>query len=283
MSSPRKAFTLLELLVVLSLLALLGVLLLPALASTQTNSQKTTCLNNLKQIGLAFRTWEGGHGGKYPMAVAAASGGASDFLSHNNGSASPNGATASLCPGMAFLVMSNQLSSAKVLFCPTDNFHTLNNGYATNFSYQDLLGVQAPVGGGRPSTQVGENAIAGSKISYFVNGDATEANPQDILTGDDNIGNGGLSSTAPGAFHFGGSAVSISCPLAVNGVTSLGITSAAYGPAAYWSWTANDFHRQSGNLGMADGSCQSTTITGLHYYLGHSTNAAPAEAINFMP
>jgi hypothetical protein len=39
----------------------------------------------------------------------------------------------------------------------------------------------------------------------------------------------------------------------------------------------------SGNLGMADGSCQSATIAGLHYYLSNSTNSAPFEAVNFMP
>jgi len=288
MNLQKKAFTLIELLVVLALIALLGAMLLPALASSATNSQKMTCLNNLKWVGLAFRSWEGSHGGRYPMAVSASSGGAWDWLSHSGASATPTAPTGGvLCPGMAFMVMSNELSTPKVLHCPSDNVHTMNSGYATNFSYGDLLGIATPSGvSSKPTTQVGELASAASKISYFINGDATEANPQNVMTGDDNIGNtysGTATASAPASYRFGASVNANTCNQAANGVTSVGITSVAYGGAAFWSWTANDFHRQSGNLGMADGSCQSATTSGLHYYLNQSTNSVPAEAVNFMP
>ena len=176
----------------------------------------------------------------------------------------------------------------KVLFCPSDNIHTANNGYATNFSYPDLLDIATPAHNGTPAVQLGENPFnppSNSKISYFVNGDATEVNPQDILTGDDNIGNNGVgtSSTAVANYRFGASLYGNTCAQAANGVTSIGITSTAFGPASYWSWTANDFHRGAGNLGLTDGSCQWVTVSGLHNYLSNSTNSAPAEAINFMP
>jgi hypothetical protein len=188
---------------------------------------------------------------------------------------------------MAFMVMSNELSTPKVLYCPSDNVHTMNNGYATNFSYTDLLGIATPAVNGKPAVQVGEPAggTAASKISYFINGDATEANPQDVMTGDDNIGNNGVGTSASGVanFRFGASLTANTCNAAVNGTTSVGITDTAFGPAGYWAWTANDFHQKSGNLGMADGSCQSATISGLHNYLNNSTNSASAEAINFMP
>jgi prepilin-type processing-associated H-X9-DG protein len=50
----RAAFTLMELLVVLATVALLAVMVLPALAATKPNSKLFLCMNNLKQLALAW-------------------------------------------------------------------------------------------------------------------------------------------------------------------------------------------------------------------------------------
>jgi hypothetical protein len=182
---------------------------------------------------------------------------------------------------MAFMVMSNELSTAKILFCPSDNIHP---NPATNFSYGDLLDVAVPVAGGSPAAQQGEvSSTASSKISYFINGDATEANPQDIMTGDDNVGNNGAtSSSATAGYRFGASATSESIAGAASTATCVGITTTAFSGSPWWSWTPNDYHQKAGNLGLADGSVQGATISGLHSYLSNSTNNG-GEAINFMP
>jgi prepilin-type N-terminal cleavage/methylation domain-containing protein len=257
----QSAFTLIELLVVIAIIAILAAMLLPALAAAKRKAQKISCTNNLKQVGLSTRIWEGDNNDRYPMAVGTASGGASEFLQHGN-----TAAVKGVNPGMVFMVMSNELSTPKIVYCPSDSYHS---GAATNFNFGDVLGAN-----GYPAGKQGGIG----KISYFIAGDATESDPQAVMSGDLNIGSAGTTANAPAGNAFTVPANSTTPNNPIGTYT----TSTSYGQAnGAWSWTQNDFHQKSGNLCLADGSVQSATISGLHTYLQNATNSAALPSYNF--
>jgi len=144
----NHALTLTEVLVVIFVIAFAVALLLPALAAAKRKHARIGCVSNLKQIGIAYRLWEGDNNDKYPMAVSVTNGGAMELVATGNVAA-------------CFRVMSNELSTPKLLICPADTNHIAATNFATGFS--------------------------GANISYFVNPDAAETYPQMILDGDDNL------------------------------------------------------------------------------------------------
>lgn len=146
-NQQKYALTLVEVLVVIAVLALVALILLPALAASKRKSARLGCENNLKEIGIAYRVWEGDNGDKYPMFVSVTNGGAMESIITGN-------------VVMCFQVMSNELSTPRILHCHEDLERVGTNSFAM---------------------------LASSNISYFVNLDATEAHPQMLLLGDDNF------------------------------------------------------------------------------------------------
>lgn len=151
MNRSRKsvqALTVVELLIIVAFLAILAAMFLPALARSQARSSRINCPNNLKQIGLAFKTWALDNKDRYPMRVPVAEGGTMELV--EGGSVYPH-----------FQVLSNELSTPKILVCPSDS----NRASATNF-VPDL-----------PDTN----------LSYFVGVDVPGEAPGEILAGDRNL------------------------------------------------------------------------------------------------
>jgi len=73
-NSAKKSFTLIELLVVIGIISILAALLTPALSRAKESARRTTCLNNLKQIGTAAQMYANENSDKFPLTPAATSG-----------------------------------------------------------------------------------------------------------------------------------------------------------------------------------------------------------------
>jgi prepilin-type N-terminal cleavage/methylation domain-containing protein len=67
--TQKQAFTLLELLVVMAIIAILAALLLPVLGSAKAKAQRMVSLNNLKQLAAAWAMYCGDNEGKLPSCV----------------------------------------------------------------------------------------------------------------------------------------------------------------------------------------------------------------------
>lgn len=68
-SSRHSAFTLIELLVVIAIIAILAAILLPALAKAKEKAKQTYCLNNMKQLQIAYVMYTSDHDDYLPVNI----------------------------------------------------------------------------------------------------------------------------------------------------------------------------------------------------------------------
>jgi len=76
-------------------------------------AQHISCVNNLKQVGLAVRLWAGDNGDQYPFNVSTNQGGTKEWCGADAAGWDTNS-------WRHFQVMSNELTATAVLVCPQD-------------------------------------------------------------------------------------------------------------------------------------------------------------------
>ena|SRR5437870_9560902 len=157
----KRAFTLTELLLVFACLFVLASVFLAAIPRDHCACQRLSCINKLKQVGLAFRTFALDNNDHYPAHVAAAAGGSKELAT-------------SFGPYVHFRVMSNELSTPKILICPDDP--DPRRIAATTFTPGPFVAS---------AQQIPFNSDL--HVSYFASIDAEEEFPSTWLAGDRQI------------------------------------------------------------------------------------------------
>jgi prepilin-type processing-associated H-X9-DG protein len=202
MNKRSRALTLIEVLVVIfGVMVVLGLFLLQPRSHAKGKAVRINCASNLKQIGLAFRTWENDNNNHFPMQGFTNQLGVMEFPIASN-------------VFRYFQVMSNQLVNPKILVCPSDK-RTEADSFAV---------------------------LSNNNLSYFVGLDADESYPSMPLTGDRNLVVDGVSA-GPGLWTL----------TSTNQV----------------GWSAK-MHNFGGNVGLADGSVQQLTSSGLQRSIANS-------------
>ena len=106
----RRAFSLIELLVTIAIMAILSALLLPALGRAKQKARQSACLSNLRQIGFAFALYQDENDDRFPDQRALKT--ALGYRPWTDWPPSDPRA------GWAALTLSNQLGNSAAWMCP---------------------------------------------------------------------------------------------------------------------------------------------------------------------
>ncbi len=220
----RAAFTSTELTVVIVCLAVVAFFVLqPSGPTGKAKAGRINCVNNLKNVGLAWRIYATDNEDSYPWLRAHTN--RPVCLTTNFATIPGNALPPSQGVAAILALVTNELSTLKILQCPDDRKRV-------RFKTNSIAFLMAPA----------QAAVRDRAVSYFIGLSAMEEAPQSILGGDRNL--------AGGPFTADTNTPPSQVALLIPNATA---TNMAAMNSAVWT---KDIHQQAGNLLLGDGSVQ---------------------------
>lgn len=221
--SQSKGFTLIELLVVIAIIAILAAMLLPALSAAKQKAQRTSCMNNLKQLSIASVVYAGDNDDRIP---------ANTLDAPHRPWVAGNSMGLPDATNAALILQGNlyaDVNSLKVYHCPSDTFvvqganvprlrdYSLNGMMGENSQGSDYVHPNVPAA--IKFTQISDPGP--SKANLFI--DEQACSDPELTSIDDGYFAVNLQGTGwnnlPGSRHGNG-----------------GVLSFADGHVEFWSW-----------------------------------------------
>ncbi len=122
----RRGFTLIELLVVIAIIAILAAILFPVFSRARERARQTSCLSNLRQIGLALNMYAQDH---------------NEMLPPSAGYVTPSEAFAEGGPNYWFEALYPYVRNTQIFSCPSDARTEIRSGGESEFSPDWPAGV----------------------------------------------------------------------------------------------------------------------------------------------
>jgi type II secretory pathway pseudopilin PulG len=107
----RRAFTLLELIVIMTIICILVAIMIPANIKARDKARRISCVGRLKNLGLSYRIFATDHKDRFPWEIETNAPPLlkfDDALKH-------------------YLIVSNEISTPKILVCPADTRKEASN------------------------------------------------------------------------------------------------------------------------------------------------------------
>ena len=134
--SEKHFFTLIELLVVIAIIAILAGMLLPALNSAREKGRSTSCMSNLKQLGVILKLYEADQNDFFPTP------------------------TKSSYSAWRLLVEGKYLVDLKLWDCPSDNTRVAGVDYNDSYAWARM-----------GSTRVNRSYVINRKLGHYLKPD----------------------------------------------------------------------------------------------------------------
>lgn len=238
-SQPKTgAFTIEELLVVVVTIGLLAAVIIPAYTKAMIKRDRAWCVDNLKQIGTAFRMFSSDGGDLYPLQTTGKL-----YIGTLPGAAVPGSSAATWQVAQA---MWDVLRSPRVLLCPSDRER---QGFQMVTDFNGLAGNSNALS----TASLGHPTNRNNALSYAFGVAADEARPIGVMIVDRNINNVGLA----------GASVVTNVAL----TSTRAVLNATVGPTQAGWVTGTRIHGLEGNLAYSDGSARQATTEELRQSL----------------